>query len=194
MTMYLTYVAGGKCRDTHAPIRDADGEPIKQPRVHKQFWVREELRRMGIDAWCGDRIDFKRKAGNHRTTEAVTTPALPNYMFIDLTPYQFFKAINVDYVSPTLKILNREDVHQLNRFKSAAEADFSAAQRVDANKRADVAQYVKGQLLRVLSGPFADMFASFDGMVRAGHDDWPRVVAEIEGHKVSFDPLDIRAG
>ena len=197
MTMYLGYVAGGKCRDTHAePEQRTDRKGrirYHYPQIAKQFWVREELRRIGIYSWCGDEISFKRK-GKSRETEAVHSPFLPNYIFIEMTAAQFFEAIAVDHVASTLQVLSRDDVRQLERFKLFVEAEFSAAQRVDANKRASVAEYVKGQRLRVLSGPFTEMFASFDKMVRAGHDDWPRVVAEIEGHKVSFDPLDIRAG
>lgn len=34
---YLGYVDGGKCRDTHAPLRDEAGEPVKQPNTFKQW-------------------------------------------------------------------------------------------------------------------------------------------------------------
>ena len=53
--IYLGYVAGGVCRDTHAPTKDEEGNATRPPMVRKQFWVQEELRRLGITAWVGKR-------------------------------------------------------------------------------------------------------------------------------------------
>lgn len=199
MSTYLAYVSGGKCRDTHAPTKDDEGKVIKAPLIHRQFWVVEELRRMGIEAWCGKRIDFKR-LGKSRTAEGITSPALPGYLFIDMSHERMFEVTSVDHIAPTLQLLSRQDLDGapgkpgLNEFKAAAEADFKAAERVDGNKRADVAEYVKGQRLRIMSGPFMDMFATYEKMVRAPDVGWQKVSASVEGIGgiVTFDPLDVK--
>ena len=216
MSIYLGYVAGGVCRDTHAPTKDEDGNPVKAPMVSKQFWVKKELEARGITAWCGKRAEFKR-VGKDRDWTRFDVPALPNYIILDMDPIDMFTASEVDHIMPTFSLISGAALHGhqptkevtdskgnvivsakprvigLNSFISAVEAEFSAAERVDANSRASVTEYKAGQSLLVVSGPFADMLVTFDKMVKAPHDPWHRVSAELEsGHRVQFDPLDVR--
>ncbi|AGG91235.1 MULTISPECIES: hypothetical protein [unclassified Sulfitobacter] len=205
MTVYLGYVAGGVCRDTHAPTRDEDGNHIRPPMVRKQFWVQEELRRLGIKAWCGKRVEFKR-LGKDRNWTRFDVPALPNYIVMEMDPSQMYLADEVEHLMPTFMVVAKSDLHGkatpdgkqvhigLNRFMEGVDAEFEAAERVDANSRAEVTEYKKGQALRVISGPFADMLGKFDKLVKAPHDQWQRVSIEMEsGHHVQFDPLDVRS-
>ena len=165
--IYLGYVQGGKCRDTHAPMRDQDGEKIKQPNIWKQFWVIDELASMGIDAWCGKRIDFKR-SGKDRFAEAHESPFLPNYVFIEMTDEQFIKAIGVKFLASGFKIVPKADIAALDAFKSAVGSRYMAAQRVEANSQAAIAEYTKGQQIEAISGPFAQFPMWFERIVKNG--------------------------
>jgi hypothetical protein len=79
-------------------------------------------------------------------------------------------------------------------FRADVEADFRAAERVDANSRAEVTEYKRGQSLRVVSGPFADMLVTFEKLVQAPHDKWQRIAGTTAGGMpVQFDPLDVRS-
>ena len=202
--IYLGYVAGGVCRDTHAPTKDEDGNAARPPMIRKQFWVQEELRRIGVKAWVGKRVEFKR-LGKDRDWTRFDVPALPNYIVLDMDPKQMFEATEVEHLSPTLMMVAGHDLHGrpgtkakpahrgLEGFISDIEADFSAAERVDANSRASVTEYKQGQQLRVISGPFADMLVTFDKLVKAPHDQWQSLSVELpSGMKAKFDPLDIR--
>lgn len=196
MATYLGYVQGGKCRDTHAPHRDENGDKIKQPNVFKQFWVIEELALLGIDAWCGKRIDFKRK-GKDRYAEAHESPFLPNYLFIEMTADQFIAATDIKYLANSFQIVPLGEVAMLDAFKAGAQGAYEAAQRVDANSRAAVSEYVKGQRIEATSGQFAEFPMWFEKVAKAAHDQWPRIHAEIDMMgarvKVQLDPLDVRA-
>lgn len=202
--IYLGYVAGGVCRDTHAPTRDEDGNAIRPPMIRKQFWVQEELARIGIKSWCGKRVEFKR-LGKDRDWTRFDVPALPNYIVLDMEPSQMYLATDVEHLMPTLMMVSGHDLtgrpgtktkpaHRgLNGFISDVEADFSAAERVDANSRASVTEYNKGQQLRVISGPFSDMLVTFDKLVKAPHGKWQALSVEMpNGIKSQFDPLDVR--
>lgn len=203
---YLGYVQGGKCRDTNAEPESKvgpNGRTFRHyPRTFKQFWVIEELRKLGINAWCGRKIDFYR-TGNDRHAKAHESPFLPNYLFIEMSADQFFKATEVNFLAPTFMVVPRREVtgdsgrYGLNSFKSLIDAEYEAAQRVDANSKAAIAEYTKGDLIEATRGPFADMQVWFNRVVQQGHDQWPRIegMVEMMGGRVPvlFDPLDVRA-
>lgn len=199
MATYLAYVAGGNCRDTHAPTKDADGKPIRAGMIRKQLWVIEALRRLGIAAWCGTRVEFKR-VGKQREWTRHDVPALPNYIVVDMDPQDMFTVTSVEHVSPTMTLVagraltGGDGTVGLQQFRAAVDADFSAAERVDANSRASVTEYKRGQSLRVTAGPFADMLVTFDKLVKAPDVGWSKVQVQMgSGHRVTLDPLDVRS-
>ena len=199
MTTYLAYVYGGVTRDTHAPTKDEAGEPVRVGMIRKQLWVKEALHRIGIDAWCGTRVQFHRR-GKQREWTRYDEPALPNYLILDMPPERMFEVISLPHVAPTMSVVagraltGGDGVMGLHQFKDAVEADFRAAERIDANSRAEVTAYKRGQPLRVINGPFADMLVTFDKLVKAPHDKWQRIAGTTEGGMpVQFDPLDVRS-
>lgn len=217
MSIYLGYVSGGVCRDTHAPTKDDDGNPIRVGMIRKQWWVIEELRRIGIDAWCGKRMEFKR-VGNAREWTAFTEPAMPNYIVVDIHPSQMFQVISVPHVMPTMALIAgealngadaRPDVFDadgnqikwarpavigLKQFQDDTDAAYEEAERVNANSRAEVTAYRQGQELRVMRGPFMDMLVNFDKLVRRPGSKWQTLAVTTEGGvRVEFDPLDVRS-
>ena len=208
MATYLGYVSGGKTTKAEAELqarkesaakagllgRELEEDEIIQPtRDHTQFHVQRELAALGVDSWVGRKIDFMRR-GKNRTPEAIESPALPNYIFMELTPEQFMLAKDVKYLASTFAMVPNGEIAGLDRFKSAVEASFSAAQRVDANSRASVSEYKRGASLSVVAGPFADMLVRFERLVKSPDVDWPRVEVTVEGMggKVQLDPLDVR--
>ena len=106
---YLGYVQSGTCRDDRAPKRDQDGNKIKQPKMLKQLWVERELESMGIEVWVGRRIKFVRR-GNNSYWDTVEEPLYPNYIFLTVDEYEFFDAISVEHLAPTLIMLSRADM------------------------------------------------------------------------------------
>ena len=101
-----------------------------------------------------------------------------------------FFATEVEHLMPTFMAVSGHDLHGrpatkdkpahrgLNGFMADAEADFSAAERVDANSRASVTEYKQGQALRVISGPFVDMLVTFEKLVKAPHGKWQALSVE----------------
>lgn len=211
MITYLGYVYGGKCKDTHAEpeiTEDRKRRKFKKyPQTHKQFWVVEELARKGINAWCGRKIDFYR-TGKKRYAEAHESPFLPNYVFIEMNAMQFLQAIDVEHLAPTFQIIPQQEVRGwpatdgsaakpgLEAFKSIIEENYAAAQKVDANSKAAIAEYAEGQRIFATSGPFKEMEIWFKRIVQTAHDDWPMIEGLVDGFggkvPVRFDPLDVR--
>ena len=186
MTTYLGYVFGGKCRDTH-------GDPTTK--LHKQFWVQQELATLGIDSWVGKRIDFKRQ-GKRRLADAITSPALPNYIFLDMTAAQFYTATTVKHLAPTLAVVPKQAEKQIDAFKDRIEAAQRAAERIQERDRASIVAYTEGQALQAISGPYLESALRFLRLIydRTGQ---PFIEAETElfgrGVAVPLDPLDVRA-
>lgn len=195
-TTYLCYVQGGMCRDTHAATRGDDGEPIKPPRILKQLWAQEALRRMGIASWCGTSVSFKR-VGKNRVPDKFENPYLPNYLFVDIGPNQLFDALSVDHIAPSVQIVPRNEMERLRAWQGEVNDLYDAAQRVDANSKASVAEYKEGQAIKALSGPFEHFPLWFEKVAKAAHDQWPMIEAEVDimgaRRKVRLDPLDVRA-
>jgi hypothetical protein len=158
--------------------------------------VIEELRLMGVDAWCGRKIEFKR-SGKKRYAEAHESPFLPNYLFMTVEADQFTAAVGVKYLAPTLMMVPLGEVAAIKGFKDGVQAQYEAAERIDANSRAAVAEYTKGQRIEAINGHFMDLPIWFSRVVQGKHDAWPRVEGHVDmmGGRVpvQFDPLDVRA-
>ena len=196
MATYLAYVIGGSCRDTHADRRDDEGNAVRLPLILKQLWVQEELRRMGISAWCGTSVEFKRQ-GKRRVPDKIERPYIPNYLFIEMSAAQFFTVSSLDHVSPQFQIVPSMQMKQLRDWQEGVNEAHQQALRVDANSKAAIAQYKHGQALRALSGPLEHFPMWFERVVKEAHDDWPKIEVEVDvmgaRRKVRFDPLDVRA-
>lgn len=206
MPTYLGYCQGGKCRDTFAvPDMRKDSRGVIRahyPQTFKQFWVINQLASIGITAWCGRKIDFYR-TGKNRYAEAHESPFLPNYLFIEMHETQFASAIGVKFLAPHFQIVPRKEVTGFNGkpgldvFKGAIEDQYIAAQRVDANSKAAIAEYAKGQEIAATTGPFSDMTIWFNRIVQGDTDRWPKIegLVDMMGGKVrvQFDPLDVKA-
>lgn len=194
---YLCYVPGGMCQDTHADTTDEDGNAIKPPRVLKQRWVQDELALRGIESWCGTSVTFKR-VGKNRVADRYEAPYLTNYLFVEIGPNQLFDVLSVDHIAPTVQIVPRTEMAGLRTWQEDVDGLYEAAMKVDANSKAAIAEYRKGQAIKAISGPFEHFPIWFEKVAKAAHDLWPMVEAEVEilgaRRKVRLDPLDVRAG
>lgn len=194
--IYLGYVAGGLCRDTHAPTKDANGDPIKPPRVLKQLWVQEALRRIGVDSWCGTKVEFKR-VGTRRIADRFERPYMPNYLFIDIPLDKFSAAMAVDYLAPSLQMVPKAEIAAIQQWQAGVNEAYNAALLVDGNSKAAIAEYTRGQALHATRGPFEGFPMWFERVAQQAHDKWPKIVASVEvmGGRVDvrLDPLDVKA-
>ena len=167
-------------------------------RGRKEMEVEDSLRDLGITAWCGKLMVWSR-SGKKRRAEPRVIPKLPNYIFFDATPEQFFEAKGVKHLAPTFTALADRDMRGFERFRARVDAEFAEAQRIAANaNKAEISEYRRGQKLVDVSGRFGDTLMTFRRIVESAHELHPLIEAEMDfmGRAVTvrLDPLDVRAG
>lgn len=151
--------------------------------------MQRELEALGVTVYCPRRVDAVR-LGKKRYADAVVSPFLPNYLFLDMTADLFTTAIGVKHVAPTLHVIPHSEIARVLDFVDSIERDFDKREaRIKAGEQ--VEQYTEGQLLDVFTGPFKDSVATFQRIVYNG-DDFPTLRAGIEmmGREVTVD-LDV---
>ena len=191
MTLYLCYVAGGKCDDTFADVEVGE----KPPKTHREFWVTDTLNAMGIDTYCAKQMRFVRK-GKQRRPEPEISPYIGNYIFAEIPAQRYLVALGVKYLSSTTHALRRDDIAMLGAFRAAVDAEYAANDRKRLNREA-VSEYEPGQALRFLDGRFSDSVVRFREIVERAHDLHPKIRATMEmmGRDVTMeiDPLAVKA-
>lgn len=156
-----------------------------------EFEVQDELRDMGIHAWVGRVIEWKR-TGKKRYPEPHEIPALPNYVFMALTPHDFHRAVTVRFLASTLVGLGKLDRRGLTRFQSAVQAEYEAQDRLRRNAEVPRTVFNAGEQIEIIGGPFADKVATFRRVVERSGQFHPKLEAEMQGIKLQLDPLDVR--
>ncbi len=171
-------------------------------KAKKEFEVEEEIQALGIYAWVPRKLEVKR-VGKKRTPEIVERPYLPNAIFMNLTDEQWHQVQQVKFLASTMKAIYGVkdgkpvgDLRQLFRFREAVEAESAALRRAQESNEA-LQEFHTGDALKIVAGPFSEMVAEFQKVVRTAHDLHPTYEAELElmGQKtrVRLDPLDVRA-
>lgn len=162
----------------------------------KEFDVTQALQERGFNVWCGRKVNFLRR-GKKRRAEAVITPKLPNYVFLNLTAHEWHDLHSrpVKHLASTMYVLRRDDESQLEAFKQIVDLDYQEGMRIaERNNVSEMAQFKKGQELTDLRGRFADNALRFRRMVEAA-GQFPMVEAETNmmGRVVTvrLDPLDV---
>ena len=178
---YLGYVRGGVSRH--------QGEQRRN-----EFIVQTALTDMGLDCWCGRKIEFKR-TGKDRRAAAHESPYLRNYIFADIPPERFAQAVTVNLLANTLYALSRRDTEALVTFRRAVEAEYDVDDRRRANG-AIQSEFESGQALVAVDGQFKDQLLTFRRLVERSFDAYPKIKADMEmmGQTVTVtvDPLDVR--
>lgn len=156
-----------------------------------EFEVQDDLEAMGITAWVGRVIEWKR-TGKKRYPEPHEQPALPNYVFMSLTPHDFHRAVTVRFLASTLVSLSTLDQRGLTRFQSAVQAVYDEQDRIRRNRDMPKTEFDAGQQLEIIGGPFANKIATFRRVVEKSGQMHPKLETEVDGFKMTLDPLDVR--
>jgi transcriptional antiterminator NusG len=157
----------------------------------REFDVARDLACIGIDAWCGRRIEWKR-VGKDRRPRATELPVLPNYIFATMDAEQFHQARQVKHLAPTMAMLSRASVRGYESFRKVVETQYRLADQKRRCSEVVVEPFMAGQVLDIIGGPFADLCGKFRRVVQAAHDVHPKIEMDMGGITVQVDPLDVR--
>lgn len=156
-----------------------------------EFEVQDELRDMGIHAWAGRVIRWKR-TGKKRYPEPHEEPALPNYLFLALTPETFYQAQSVRFLASTMIMLGTLDRRGLVSFQGNVQAAYEEQDRLRRNAEMPRAEFNAGEQIEIIGGPFADKIATFRRVIERSGMYHPKLEAEISGIRLQLDPLDVK--
>ena len=162
----------------------------------REFDARDALADLGITAIVPRQVNFLRQASK-RWPEPVTTPALPNYIFLSLTDHQWHTAARANLISRTaIAISDAQWQTHILRFAAQTETDYAdrleafsravaerkaarAAQRAAKAHPAPIPAYNPGEVLRITAGPLLNQIATFSRMIQDAETLAPIVEAEI---------------
>lgn len=187
MTMWLAYVPHGA-----------------------EFDLVENCEVMGITAIVPRKVESVR-TGNKRWPEPRVTPYLPNYAFIEASDDEWHWIREVKYVRDLMGVAPGWRP-RLQAFFDAVEAQYTVrmaeienAQKVmrsrEATKEARrealkvIQSYQPGDLLDVITGPFAGQVAAFGAMVERAASLTPEIEVTLQGidwGTVRLDPLAVK--
>lgn len=167
----------------------------------------EDCEALGIEAKAPRKVEAVR-SGNKRWPEPRISPYLPNYVFVRASAEEWHWLKEIRYVRDLMGVVPKFEP-KVQTFIAMVEADFTArmaeierAQKImqdrDATKEARreavrlMQSYQPGDLLEVITGPFAGQLVAFGAMVERGAAMMPEIEAQMAGLKVRFDPLVVR--
>ena len=162
-----------------------------------EFAVERQLRALGLQAHAPRKIEFKR-VGKKRHPDPVTSAYLPGYIFAEIPAAKYASAIQCNGLRPTMMAIPHQEVKRhVLRFIDRVASENSEAERIVASRdRAAMCEFIPGQALEVLEGPFKDRMLHLQRMVQAAHDRHPMIDAEIEVFgqvaRVKVDPFDVK--
>ncbi len=172
-----------------------------------EFNLVEDCEVLGISARVPRKVEAVR-TGNNRWPEPRVTPYLPNYAFVDATADEWYWLKDIRYLRDMMGIAPQW-LPRLQEFFDAVEGQYltrmteiEQAQKVLMDREASKAarreairlmrQYTPGDLLEVLTGPFAGQLIAFGAMVERASSLTPLIEAEMNGLRVQFDPLAVK--
>lgn len=184
------------------PTTTALIRPIGGDRIKGEWAVEHQLRELGCTVYDSRAVQFVRK-GKDRFARPEYVPVLSGYVFADVPDELFGRAVNVKGAwGSALPIYNRKNKNKLTEtphdalMRMFAELEEKRAEAERIKTRADlVSEFDPGEPLQIIAGPFCDMLADFQKMVKTAHDQFPMIKAQMEvmGQKttVMLDPLDV---
>ena len=168
------------------------GTYLLYARSGKEMQVADDLRLLGIPVWCGRVIRWKRK-GKDRRPEAYEEPALPNYIWADMTAEQFYQAQKVKFLASTMQLVPHSATAGLRTFQRAADRAYEAQDAARRRAEAPLPEFDVGQALKMVGGPFADMVVTFRGIINASDALRRQIEADGPFGRMKLDPFDVRA-
>lgn len=158
----------------------------------REFAAQEEAESLGLWSAVPRKVDLIRQ-GKRRRPDAITTPYLDNYVFVEMDAEGWHWMRRSKHVRTIMSVPTAE-AQRVKAFVARVEADYAARMaQIEAGER--VWQYEPGDLLEIMTGPFAGQIAAFRRVAESG-TDFPELVVEqtIFGREVTtrVDPLAVR--
>lgn len=157
-----------------------------------EFNAQEEAEALGL--WCEvpRRVDMLRR-GTNRRPDPIVSPYLPNYIFVRMDGDEWHWLKSSKVVRSIMGVTSGNEPALL-KFIDRVESDFADRMaQIEAGQRVD--EYAPGDLLRIITGPFAGTMASFK-RVAEGAGMFPDLVVETQmfGQTVTVkvDPIAAR--
>jgi len=165
---------------------------ILYARSGKEQQVADDLRLLGIEAWCGRVIKWRRK-GKDRRPAPYEEPALPNYIWAVLTPQQFYQAQAHKHVAPTLQMVPYSATRGLKAFQRMTDEAYDEADAIRRKAETPPPEYDPDQALQIIGGPFASLVFNFRRIANPDDPLARKVVVEGPHGEIEIDPLDVKA-
>ena len=163
---------------------------IGYARTGKELEVVDDLRELGIDPWVAMAVRWKR-VGKRREADPEEYLRLPNYVFMRLTPPQFYAAADVKYLARTKLAVPAQEASRVQRYMDRIDAELQASRAaVRAGERRY--EFSAGDELEIIGGPLRGMMARFSGLAEASWSRYPMLRVDVGGLPVQIDPLDVK--
>lgn len=175
-----------------------------------EFDLVEDCTVLGVEAVAPRKVEAIR-TGNRRWPEARITPYLPNYVFVSATPEEWHWLREIRYVRDIMGI-GENEARLVREFIATVETQFavrrteidraeaimrdrdaSKAQRREAIKA--MQHYQPGDMLEVITGPFAGQLVRFGQMVERANATLPEIEVALDGLQwgnMRMDPLSVK--
>lgn len=178
-----------------------------------EFALVEDCEVLGVEAIAPRNVEAVR-TGNRRWPEPRVTPYLPNYVFVEASAEEWHWLKDIRYVRDIMGVVP-QDARKVRAFIETIEAQYTArmaeidrATAIMKNREATKEQrrealkaiqhYQPGDLLEVITGPFAGQLVRFGAMVERAASKTPEIEVALDGLQwgtMRVDPLAVkRAG
>lgn len=155
--------------------------------------VQEQIEALGLTCAVPLRVDVIRQ-GKRRRPDVVERAYLPGYAFAWFGAEDWHAIRGAKHVR-TMMGVSAQSERLVRAFIASVQADYEARMaQISAGLR--VEEYNPGDLLQIMTGPFAGQLARFTRMLETAHDVFPVIEAEFElfgrTAKVQVDPIAAR--
>ena len=175
-----------------------------------EFALVEDCEVLGVVAIAPRKVEAVR-TGNKRWPEPRVTPYLPNYVFVEASAEEWHWLKDIRYVRDIMGVVP-QDARKVRAFIETIEAQYTArmaeidrATAIMKNREATKEQrrealkaiqhYQPGDLLEVITGPFAGQLVRFGAMVERAASKLPEIevaMAGMEWGTMRLDPLAVK--
>lgn len=143
----------------------------------QEFSAQEQCEVLGYRCDVPRKVELIRHA-KRRRPDIIVKPFLPNYLFVHGNDDVFHAIRDIKEVRGTAMGIGPQNARQVLAFIARVEADYAERMaQIEAGQR--VTEYEPGDLLTLMTGPFAGQIATFRRMVESAHDVFPKIEAEL---------------
>lgn len=143
----------------------------------QEFAAKDQVQQAGYACTVPRQVNLVRHQ-KRRRPDVVVSPFLPNYIFIHGEEAAFHAVKNIKEIRPTMRFVGANEARLLQAFIDRVEADFAARmEQIEAGER--VSEYQPGDLLTLMTGPFAGQLATFRRIVERPGAAFPMIEADV---------------